>query len=149
MDRSVLIMAVCSIVLLCFSCREKSANPGPEGPVSFSYQSGKCLGHDLPKSAVSDSSFNYSFSDKLVIDFSVTANCCPDSNRFTVSSFPGPDTIVVAVIDTAQNLCKCLCPYTIHAEFGNLTNDHYVICCTLGEPQGQGDRIYIVDVFRK
>ncbi len=148
MNKPVLVIAVGLTALLCFSCKEKSANPETQAPGSFSYESSKCMRGVLQKASVSDSVFTYTFSDKLIIDFSVTANCCPDSNRFSVSSTTGIDTIVVAVVDTAQNLCKCICPYMIHAEFGNLPNDHYVVHCTIGNSQGYTDPIHLVNVYK-
>ncbi len=149
MNKPVLVIAVGLTALLCFSCKEKSANPETQGPVSFSYQYGKCGEHSLQKPTVSDSVFIYTFIDKLIIDFSVRGNCCPDSNRFTVTSTAGTDTIVVAVVDTAQHLCRCICTYMIHAEFGNLPNNHYVVRCTAGVPQGESDLIHLVDVYRE
>lgn len=136
------------IFLLCFSCKEKSADPEQKGPSSFTFQSSKCLKNQLLKSSIGDSVFLYRFTDTLTIDFSVIANCCPDSNRFVVSSITGVDTIVVMVADTARSLCNCDCPYMIHAEFVNLPNDHYMVRCTLGRTQDQGEQIHLVDLYR-
>ncbi len=148
MIKPVLVTTIGLITFLCFSCKEKSANPETQNPGSFSFQSSKCMKGVLSKTGISDSIFTYTFNDKLIIDFSVTANCCPDSNRFSVSSASGIDTIVVAVIDSAQDLCNCDCPYMIHAEFENLPNDHYLVRCTIGKPQGGINLIHLAYVYR-
>jgi len=149
MNKPVVMAAVGIICILCFSCKEKSANPENQGPVSVSFESSKCMGSVLGKTSASDSVFTYTFTDMLIIDFSVTGNCCPDSNRFSVSSIAGTDTILIAVIDTAQNLCRCLCRYMIHSEFANLPNDHYVVRCTIAPPDGESEQIHCADVYRK
>ena len=136
------------VILLCLSCKDTSADLAERSPFAFSFQSSKCMNTLSVASSNSDSLFLYSFTDTLVIDFSVVANCCPDSDRFSVAAIPGTDTIVVAVSDTAQSLCNCICPYMIHAEFANLPNDHYVVVCTLGQMQGERLRIHIADVYR-
>jgi hypothetical protein len=122
-------------------------NPYPE-VVTFYSQSSKCLLNGLSKSADLDSVFTYLFDNNLLIDFSVTANCCPDSNRFSISQITGTDTIIISVADTAQNLCKCVCPYMIHVEFENLSKDHYVVRCRQSNSQGCLDPIYLADVYR-
>jgi hypothetical protein len=133
-------------VFLFFSCKEKVTNPENE-TLNFSYESSKCLSFDLEKQALpSDSSFTYYFKDSLLIDFLAEGNCCPDSNRFTVSQNISIDTIYISVQDTALNLCDCICPYQIHVEFSNLPNDHYVVYCTLNS--AGNDPIHIVDVYR-
>jgi hypothetical protein len=148
MKRPVVIAFVILMVLFCFSCKEKSANPENRGPVSSSFQSSKCMGSALSKRSSSDSVFTYTFADALIVDFSVTGNCCPDSDRYSVSSLAGSDTIVIAAIDTAEHLCRCLCRYMIHSEFLNLPNDHYIVKCTIAVPQGEPERIHQVDVHR-
>jgi hypothetical protein len=149
MKKQVVIAVLALIAFFCFSCKEKSANPENQGLISSSFQSSKCMGSALGKASTSDSVFTYTFSDALIIDFSVTGNCCPDSNRFSVSSAIGSDTIVVAVVDTAQNLCRCLCRYMIHSEFMNLPNNHYVVRCTIAAPQGEAEQIHSANVYRK
>ena len=136
-----------SLVFLYFSCKEIPTLPN-QSPISFSSQYSKCLSQGLPKISVLDSIFTYSFSDNLITDFSVIANCCPGSNRFSVSSLGGTDTLVVAVADTAQGLCDCVCLYMVHAEFNNLPNDHYVVRCTYGNLTGYHETIHLVRVNR-
>jgi len=137
------------IVFLCFSCKDKSTNPETQSTISFSSQSSKCLSHGLAKSSGLDSVFTYSFTQSLIIDFSVNANCCPDSNRFNISNIIRADTLIVSVADTARSLCHCICLYMIHVEFGNLPNDHYVVRCRIGNSQGYDDPIHLVNVYRR
>jgi hypothetical protein len=137
------------IVFLCFSCKDKSTNSETQSTISFSSQSSKCLSNGLSKSSGLDSVFTYSFTQNLIIDFSVNANCCPDSNRFNISNTVGIDTIIVSVADTARSLCSCICLYMIHVEFGNLPNDHYVVRCKIGNSHGYDDPTHLVNVYRK
>ncbi|MDZ7304709.1 MAG: hypothetical protein ONB44_21485 [candidate division KSB1 bacterium] len=88
-----------------------------------------CSGHGLTKAAFADSCFSYKFTQDLVVDFCVSANCCPDSNRFQFAYEVRHDTIAVAVADTAANLCRCICDYVIHAEFSDLPRDRYMFLC--------------------
>ena len=137
------------IVLLSFSCKEKSTGPTTQQPVLFSSRSSKCLSQGFAKSSGLDSVFTYSFTDTLLIDFSAIANCCPDSDRFEISQEIGTDTLIVSVADTALHLCRCVCPYMIEVEFVGLPNDHYVIRCRIGDPQGYVDPIHLVNVYRQ
>jgi hypothetical protein len=149
MKNAATIIVVGLIALFCFSCKEKSTNPILEPTISFAFQSSKCLAHELARTSALDSSFTYVFHDSLLIDFTVSANCCPDSNRFHVAQSVGSDTILIAVADTAINGCRCNCPYMIHAAFTGLTNDHYVVRCTLRRSAGIEELIYLVEVYRK
>jgi|GEM_PF-696133 len=140
------------LILICISCHEKSSEPELQSIVSFSSQSSKCLSHGLSKRNSFDSLFTYSFTDSLIIDFSVSANCCPDSNRFNVLYTAVNDTLIITVIDTAAYGCRCICPYLIHAEFGNLPNNHYIVRCVfvyIAAPYLSHDPIYLVNVDRK
>ena len=92
-------------ILMAFSCKDRSTDPG-DPPTSFKYLSSKCGTQALAKGTGLDSIFTYSFTDKLLVDFSVWANCCPDSNRFTVAYAMAADTIVISVADTARSLCR-------------------------------------------
>ncbi len=67
----------------------------------------------------------------------MTGNCCPDSNRFALSYAVKGDTLLVAAIDTAKNLCYCKCDYIVRAEFRNLPLDHYVFVCTRSDDSGK------------
>jgi hypothetical protein len=137
------------IVFLFLSCEDKSTNPGNQSAVSFTSEYTKCLSHGLGKGSGLDSIFAYSFNDTLVLDFSVIANCCPDSNRFSVISLVGTDMILVSVADTMPSLCHCVCLYMTHAELINLPNDHYVVRCRLENSSGVGETIHLVHVNRE
>jgi hypothetical protein len=137
------------IVILFFSCKDKSTNPATQSSISFSSQYSRCLSHGLSKSSGIDSVFTYSFTQNLIIDFSVFANCCPDSNRFNITNIIGTDTLIISVADTARSQCNCICLYMIYVEFGNLSNDHYVVRCRIGNSQGYDDPIHLVNVYRK
>jgi hypothetical protein len=152
---SISFLSAALLVLICLSCSEHensfsvlSPGSGLQPPVSFSSRYSNCLYSGIAKGSYPDSVFTYSFSDSLVVDFSVTANCCPDSSRFSISSIAGSDTLVVAVADTAQNLCRCYCLYMAHAEFKNLAKDHYIIRCTLSNSAGANQVIHQVPVKR-
>jgi hypothetical protein len=94
-----------------------------------------------------DSCFTCQFQDRLIIDFCVTGNCCPDSNRFQLSHQIIDDHITLTAIDTAANLCNCMCPYVIHAEIYGLPLDRYIVTCFVNhemayreEVRREGDR---------
>ncbi len=140
----IIILGLCSV--LYFSCKDKSTDPETQQSVAFSSQSSKCLSQGLPRHNYFDSLFTYSFNDSLIIDFTVIANCCPDSNRFSISYNIRTDTLIISIADTAENLCDCICPYMIHTEFWNLPADHYIVRCNL---QNYKDPIYLVEVHRK
>lgn len=107
------------------------------------YQVSGCHNNVPSKSAFEDSCFSYHFQDPLTIDFCVRSNCCPDSQRFRLDYDIRRDTIVVTVTDTAAHLCRCICPYLIHAEFFDLPLDSYVFYCHYS------DEIVYKEVVRK
>ena len=84
-----------------------------------------CARGALEKTSDADSCFTWSFTENLIADFCVTANCCPDTDRFQLGYSIKAGAIHVMVQDTAQNLCRCICPYLIHAEFSELEKDSY------------------------
>jgi hypothetical protein len=136
--------AVFFIFLFFFlSCEEKVTDPGTAG---FSFYSSKCHGGLLKAAALRDSSFEYTFFDDLLIDFTVTGNCCPDSNRFAVTQNIYADTIYISVEDTAGGYCRCICSYHIYARFSDLNEDHYIVICSRkGE---ENNPLYIENVYR-
>jgi hypothetical protein len=143
-----LILTLGIVLPFFFSCNEKSVDLKHD--ILFSYRFGSCITGENGENILIDSSFVYSFTDSLVIDFSVPANCCPDSDRFDVIyNLLNEDTLVVSVADTAQNLCYCNCSYMIHAVFQELPDNHYVVRCRLNNYKGTHDPIYLVDVDRK
>ncbi len=113
------------------SCsNEISTNTENEAINFISYQVGACNGSSSLEKVVRDSCFSYSFYDTLKIDFCVSGNCCPDTNRFVTTYKLNSDTINVTVVDTAGHLCKCICNYKIHIELSGLTNNHYFFYCS-------------------
>lgn len=90
------------------------------------FQIDGCQRGGLQKRSDEDSCFVYNFNEQtLSVDFCVTANCCPDSDRFIFDYTVEKDLIHVTVTDTADNLCRCICPYMIHTEFTDLPLDAY------------------------
>jgi hypothetical protein len=148
MSRITILTILTLTILLFFSCKDRSTGPQNE-LIHFSSLSSKCVSSGLGKNAFPDSIFTYTFSTTLVIDFSVSANCCPDSDRFSVSYAVTNDTIIVSVADTARNLCRCACTYMVHAEFDGLSLNHYVVRCTIFNSQGDAGPVHLTDVHRK
>lgn len=139
-----LLLSLSTFLLL--TCTDRSSNPGNQPIQASLYQVGGCQSHGLDKVVSGDSCLSYQFKDKLVADFCLVGNCCPDSNRFELSYEISHDTIFVAVADTAERLCNCFCYYTARAEFDNLPLNHYMFYCTRAD---DGDRvIYCQDVYR-
>ncbi len=108
------------------------------------YQANGCQSGELSKAAVGDSCFAYQFDTDLILDFRVSANCCPDSNRFVLSTDMRSDTIAISVQDTAANLCLCTCNYIVHAEFYDMPEDMYYVNILAGD----GQLLYEEEVWR-
>ncbi len=118
------------ILFYLFSCStDNSTNPEDETITFSAYQVGGCNSTPLAKIAENDSCFSYSFNDTLKVDFCVTANCCPDSQRFVTDYNIKSDTIFVEVVDTAARLCRCICNYTVHLDLVGLSNNQYFFNC--------------------
>ena len=96
--------------------------PGCAGPASF-------FRNDISE----NDCFSYSFKDTLKIELCVSANCCPDSHRFMYDSNIDNNVISFTVVDTAADLCRCICDYRIHADFAGLMNDEYIFNCIYGD----------------
>ena len=89
-----------------------------------------CLNNQFIKTGVRDSSrFYYDFQQNLELELVLQANCCPDSNRFDHLTEVRQDTIFFTVLDTAQNLCNCICDYVVQTEISGLLKDAYVLQC--------------------
>ena len=115
------------ILLALLACSDSSTKPKVE---SVAYQVGRC-DHDMIRSLESDDTcFSAEFAQDLVIDLCLTANCCPDTNRFAMITQIRNDTAFVAVTDTAQHLCHCLCDYHAHAEFYGPPLSQYLVICS-------------------
>ncbi len=139
------IMVSAALVAL-LSCKDTPTTPAPSAG-GFEASSSTCGSPALGKRSA-DSVLTYVFTDRLVIDFSVAANCCPDSGRFVITSQVGLDTIDIMVADTAERRCRCICTYYVHTEFTGLREDQYVVRCRLSATQGTGDIIHLVTVTR-
>ena len=122
-------------IILSYSCDDEFTS----NVQTSIYQLPGCKSNSMFKSneTFGDSCFTYSFSDKLVIDFCVNGNCCPDSNRFYTTSDIFRDSISITIADTAQNLCRCMCNYIIHGEFESLPYDKYFVKCSIGKNGNQ------------
>lgn len=141
------------LIALCIAlgCKEKSTELSESGSPVFSYATSHCVGSGLPKTNVmsGDSIFTYSFHNDLRLDFSSYGNCCPDSNRFIVSSIIRHDTILIAVTDTSENLCRCLCLYMVHSELKGLPLNRYVVQCILADENAVRDTLHTATVIRQ
>jgi hypothetical protein len=82
--------------LVLLSCRDKSADVQRQDEPSFSAYASNCIGSTLTRSdgSETDSIFVWSFTDRLIMDFSYRANCCLDSSDFSFTRALGPDSIV-------------------------------------------------------
>lgn len=125
-DRRGVVFAISVLVMLMRAC-ETSTEPDAHDVIAF--QVPGCQ-RQLGKSTASDSCFSYQFHDALIVDFCASANCCPDSNRFSFKRTVSHDTIMVTIADTAAHLCRCICRYVLHMEFHDLPGDNYVFFCT-------------------
>lgn len=119
------ILCTAFVALVIVGC-EKLTAPAP--PQIIAYQVAGC-NHPLHKGASSDSCFSYQFHDVLLLDLCTSANCCPDSARFSIRNTISNDTIIVTLADTAGQLCNCVCVYKLHVEFHGLRNDSYQVVC--------------------
>lgn len=138
-------IAIVFLLVLNF-CKESSVTPEVKATL---YQINGCQ-PSLGKKAnnlLNDSCFQYTFFDKLTIDFCVNGNCCPDKNRFLITNKIFKDTITITVKDTADNLCRCTCNYIIHGEFESLNYNSYVIKCLADKNQNY-KLLYLQKVFR-
>jgi len=142
MDKTILIGVFVIFLLNLFAC--SSIVTDTENDNNVFYQIPGCQNNVLAKTTNNDSCFNYTFHQSLIVDFCVSANCCPDSDRFDLSHNNSNDTIFVAVTDTAAQLCDCICNYNIHFEKYNLLLNSYLFYCSYND-----EILYAVRVIRK
>ena len=145
MSRVTMLILLFGGLFFSFSCSDKSTNPENTNKNMLCQIPG-CGYNFLAKTALEpgDSLFSYQFDEeKLLIDFCVTANCCPDSNRFSLSYEILSDSLAIAVEDTADGLCNCVCPYIIHVELYDLPLNHYVFSCNY-----YNSIVYLEDIQR-
>ncbi|MGK9368578.1 hypothetical protein ACSSWA_06735 [Melioribacter sp. Ez-97] len=139
-------LVLIAIIILCCGCEETNFEPETYNFRFEQLPGCQTLVYNNLEKAGADSCFNYSFFEKLVVEFCVSGNCCPDSNHFAVESKALGDTITISVRDTAANLCRCNCNYIILTEFQNLTGDNYFVKCTDKE---SGRVLYLKEVKRR
>ena len=132
------------LLLGAFLACEQSPEPQKWGGEYQLYQVNGCQDGELSKAATGDSCFTYQFDSDLILDFCVSANCCPDSGRFTLEQAIQNDSITITVLDTAANLCFCDCSYIIHAEFYDMPEDMYYVDILTGD----GQLLYRQEVWR-
>jgi hypothetical protein len=122
------IIVVVLVFLLLTSCAELTSSD-KEKVDSRAYQIPGCIPGLLRDRNENNTGFSYVFDDTLSVDLSLNANCCPDSNRFDYSFIIVSDTIKFSVVDTAENLCRCICDYIVHADMIHLEQDTYIFKC--------------------
>lgn len=133
--------------LLLATCTDKSSDPGSLEPGASLRQIKGCFSlPSLAGFAYTDSCFSCQFGDTLSIEFCLSGNCCPDSNRFALAYQVRSDTILVAAADTAEHLCRCICNYHIRAEFTNLRLNHYLFVCTRSD---DGAKVYYAETVSR
>ena len=119
-------------ILAVYWCSENSSPIDLEDHSSIAsfHQLPGCLESPLLKSASpSLRCFDYTFNGDLELEFCLPANCCPDSNRFDYNYAISNDTIYFTVLDTAKNLCDCICNYKIETKIIDLFKDAYIFQC--------------------
>ncbi len=119
------------VAMLFFSCSDESPLEADKVVLSAKEFSGciKKRTTELEKITSKDSSFHYTFGDKLKVDFLVKANCCPENKSFFTDYKINNDTIFVTVVDTTKEHCYCLCNFNIHLEFEGLKKRKYLFYC--------------------
>lgn len=125
-------MKICGIASIIFlllaGCVKPGELSGPSPGVSVHQIPGCAQG--LLRTSSSDSCFEYQFRQTLQIKFCASANCCPDSNRFSIRQRISGDTIYVVIADTARPLCRCVCSYELLLSVDEPDRDEYVFFCT-------------------
>ena len=126
-------LSLFSLLFLVACSGEMGPDPVTENPGIIIHQKSGCLANaEQVQTVFADTCFDYSFDDTLKMDFCFTGNCCPDTNRFTGVVEVTGQTITIAVTDTAENLCHCVCPYQVHVEISGLSKSAYTVICSDG-----------------
>lgn len=132
LNLSALLLFLLTVTVLFIRCESPLTESSEDGRI---YQISGC-NKTFSRSPESDSCFTYTFGMILKFNFCVPGNCCPDSNRFSFTTGVFNDTISIVFADTADNLCRCMCNYTIEAEFKDLINDTYLVRCQRNNSAG-------------
>ncbi len=138
------LLALAGLGLLAMTC-SRSTEPTTSGIVAF--QVPGCR-QGIGRASAIDSCFSYRFEDFLLVDFCAAGNCCPDSNRFLIKCSIRQDTILVAIADTAANLCRCTCRYLLHVQMEGLPLDSYRFVCVQEGASGEY-LLYSEQIFRQ
>ena len=136
MNKFYILMAICVLFVFCEKNSGNSVESEQEQktPNFTSNQIKGCQTESLNRELVLDSMSDYSFfADSLIISVLVASNCCPDENRFSVSTAFLKDSIVVSIADTAESLCDCVCNYKIQIVSDNITQDSLYFSCTYSD----------------
>lgn len=128
------------IFLTVSGCSDKGTEP--EAGTYLLYQIPGCGNAGLSKASPFDSCFEYTFGGDLDVSWCLPANCCPDTQRFALSSTILYDEIIVAVRDTARQLCRCNCSYSIHASYSGLPFDRYTFLVQYGDSVFYRETVY-------
>ena len=147
MKEGLIFLLLCASGLFLSTCSDNSSNLSDKQPSDSVVQIPGCSSHGLIRLSSSDTSFAWTFTDRLVIDFCLTGDCTPDSIRFATSHSISSDTIYVVSVDTATYNQKCICVFIIHGEFENLPLDYYVVICSRVD-NGVETVSYNRDVYR-
>ena len=119
--------AFLAIILVAIAGCDKST--GPTVSTLTAYQVPGCVS-GIAQQAPGDTCFAFEFQQKLFVQFCATGNCCPDSDRFSFRHSISRDTIYVTIADTAAQLCRCMCKYTLVMEFTGLEKNSYQFVCS-------------------
>lgn len=131
------------LCLISFDCSDELQKPVVKEAQALIYQLPGCQSTLLRStSGSSDSCFSYTFDDSLVVTLCVRANCCPDSARFSFSKQILSDVVKIEVVDTAANLCRCMCLYKIHAMFRDLSSEKYQFHCFYNGKLAYNETVY-------
>lgn len=121
-----MVFALIILFLVSFwGCSDKGTVPD----TSLDFQASDCLKVNGLKKSYPDSSFSYTFGDKLIVDFLVNADCLLFAPGLIMDYEISRDTIFVTVIEANPGFTDCLCPYMMHAEFNNLPGYRYFFIC--------------------
>jgi hypothetical protein len=109
-----ILYSLLAVSTLLISCKDSTTNsPKTNNHNVYSIAVDGCQ-NALNKRASSDSIQSFEFNDdSLKIIIHVTANCCPEIDRFITTTTIDEDSVHLQVQDVAKGLCNCNCPYEI------------------------------------
>jgi hypothetical protein len=134
-----IIISFFSIVILNTGC-DKAVDGESSGIAAF--QRSGCL------AKTADSCFSYTFGSVLATEFCVTANCCPETNRFIFEHDIISDTVNLYITDIEERLCRCVCSYNLHASFMDLVMNSYQFNILIRYRESEYELLYSTRVYR-